>query len=456
MSNRWVTWRLGRRLLAILSVVGIAGSFWGLWPLLPPQVAPAVEALRLGVLSGLFSTLFLVVGTLLFGRIYCAAICPLGVLQDCLPGGQARGLKYPFRFALLGVWAGSILLGDFLAIRYLDPYSLFGAIVAGSLLPFGAILTLSLTLGGRFWCRELCPIGAGLELLSRHSFLRLSIDQSRCISCGACAKVCSGGCIDPRSKTIDSGRCIRCMNCLSACRLGAITWHSSKYTNASRKSIVERRNFLKVLTFAAGGTTLGGLQLYAHGRKHDLIAPPGAGSLSQFLSRCTGCGLCIRNCEGGVLTFRNGVAALDFDKGMCEFSCANCSNICPTGALKPLNLAVKRRTAIGRARFFPTRCVAIQDGTDCGACAEHCPTGALRMIPDANGRRIPHLEAALCIGCGNCEHPCPVRPERAIVVEAIETQTLAADPEAWFRARSPSEPEGAAADQNTSEGEWLL
>ncbi|MGN1359172.1 MAG: 4Fe-4S dicluster domain-containing protein [Kiritimatiellia bacterium] len=412
--------------------------------------------MRLGLLSGLFSTLFLAAATLLFGRIYCAAFCPLGVLQDCLPSGRSRGLKHPIRFALLGVWGASVLLGDFLAMRYLDPYSLFGAVVAGSLIPFGAILALSLTLGGRFWCRELCSIGAGLELLSRHSFFQLAIDQSRCISCGACAKVCSGACIDPQSKTINSGRCIRCMNCLSACRLGAIAWHSDKRARAPKKPLAERRNFLKALTFAAGGTALGSILHCSHGSTNDLIAPPGAGGLSQFLSRCTGCGLCIRNCEGRVLTFRNGVAALDFAKGMCEFSCTNCSNICPTGALKPLNLLVKRRTAIGKARFFPSRCVAVQDGTDCGACAEHCPTGALRMIPDTNGRRVPLLEAALCIGCGNCEHPCPVRPERAIVVESIATQTLAADPETWFRTRSPNEPGDATGEHNTAEGEWLL
>ena len=57
----------------------------------------------------------------------------------------------------------------------------------------------------------------------------------------------------------------------------------------------------------------------------------------------------------------------------------------------------------------------------CGACAEHCPTKAISMKPygDPSERlRIPEVDEEACIGCGACEHPCPVLPRKAIWVEA--------------------------------------
>ena len=42
------------------------------------QFVPALLSLSVGIL------LFLIVLTLLFGRIYCSTICPMGILQDII------------------------------------------------------------------------------------------------------------------------------------------------------------------------------------------------------------------------------------------------------------------------------------------------------------------------------------------------------------------------------------
>lgn len=449
-----LNWRNGRRLFSLLTLLGVTSAFFCKTPLLPPQLAPAVESFRLGGLASGIPLFILLLTTLLLGRVYCASLCPLGIIQDIFYNPKPlRRYRVPLRWITLGIWGVSIAIGDFLLMRFLDPYSIFGSMLVGNslvIILFFALLALG---GHRYWCRELCPVGAGLELLSRRVLFNLALQQSQCISCGICSKNCPVGAIDLANKLIDSGRCIRCLNCITQCPRGAIGWNLIWNSSDSIVTDSYRRKFLSGLANVAGGVALGGIATAFYKGEKAIIAPPGASDLDKFLSSCTGCGLCLNNCQGDALTFQKGVAALDFSKGMCEYSCNNCSQVCPTGALKPLPMEVKRRTAIGKARFYPNRCVAVQDGTDCGACAEHCPTGALRMFPNAKGQRVPELELALCIGCGNCERPCPVRPDRAIVVEPLSKHELAADPEIWFREHKPKVEEDVG---NSSDGEWLL
>ena len=53
------------------------------------QFLPAVLALNVGVVVGL------VLLTLVFGRIYCSVICPLGVFQDVLARlRRKKNMKY--------------------------------------------------------------------------------------------------------------------------------------------------------------------------------------------------------------------------------------------------------------------------------------------------------------------------------------------------------------------------
>jgi ferredoxin len=81
----------------------------------------------------------------------------------------------------------------------------------------------------------------------------------------------------------------------------------------------------------------------------------------------------------------------------------------------------KHLTQIGRARFVKADCVVEVKRKACGACAEHCPTKAISMKPygdPAERLRIPEVDEEACIGCGACEHPCPVLPRKAIWIEA--------------------------------------
>ena len=179
--------------------------------------------------------------------------------------------------------------------------------------------------------------------------------------------------------------------------------------------------------------------------------PPGAGSRDEFLRRCTGCGLCIANCTGHTLKpafLEYGLAGmgqpvLSFEVGKCEFECRNCSNLCPTGALKKLTADEKHHCRIGEVRYYRERCVVVTDGTSCGACAEHCPTGALQMVPYRDHLTIPQVVEELCIGCGCCQYICPVSGAegKAVMVHGVAEQTRAADPHRVLEKTETEQPE---------------
>lgn len=391
--------------------------------------------------------------TFLLGRVYCSLFCPLGVLQDII-GALAfwrKNRPQPRRLLLrkgLGIlaWATVFIAGWTLPMRFLDPYTIFGSIAACAWVPLLFILLLTLW-RRRLFCNTLCPVGALLACTAAHAPAGLVLKEN-CIRCAKCVKVCPVGCIDLKNGKVDNGRCIRCFACAAACPVQAIGIGKNDGCR-----VPGRRTLLKV-----GGLLTGGV-LAAWGLRHlkplysaygpragvakEGIYPPGAGSRQRFITKCTNCQLCVQHCEGNVLQVAgtHGAVHLTFDNGMCEFNCKRCSEVCPTGAIKALDLAEKRRTRLGLAALDSTLCVAITEGYDCGACAEHCPTGALRMKEDADGIRIPVLDTRLCIGCGSCEHPCPVRPVKAIRVWPVDVQVLAADPAEVFSTPGTAEPE---------------
>jgi len=153
-------------------------------------------------------------------------------------------------------------------------------------------------------------------------------------------------------------------------------------------------------------------------RKHPVL-PPGA--RDDFSRHCIACGACMAACPENVLVpsfdwRRFGQPEMDFRKGRCLLGCVRCADICPAGAFNPLQREIKSHVHIGVAVWNRSRCLRT-GGERCNACIRKCPVQA---IADVKG--IPTVDAAVCIGCGACEHVCPVRPEPAIHVNGYERQ----------------------------------
>ena len=442
------------------------------------QFVPALLSLSVGIL------LFLIVLTLLFGRIYCSTICPMGILQDIIArlskSTSKKKKRYSYspaknrlRWSVLGGTVISFLCGFTFIVGLLEPYSAYGRIVVhvfkpiymlgnnllessfskfdnytfyqvdtsilsiSSLFIAVVILTMIFIMAwkhGRTWCNTICPVGTILGLLSRFSLFKVRIDSDKCNSCGLCATKCKAACINSKEHTIDYGRCVDCFDCLGGCKQKALIYQPSLSPTDSSK-----RRFLVAGLLTAGAVpkllsqvkesvaSLEGKKVY---KKENPVTPPGSVSREHFQQQCTSCHLCISKCPSHVLKpafMEYGLAGVmqptvSFEKGFCNFDCTVCGDVCPNGAILPISVKQKHLTQMGYVVFIEENCIVYTDGTSCGACSEHCPTQAVAMVPYKDGLTIPHVNKEICVGCGGCEYVCPARPFRAIYIEGNPVQ----------------------------------
>lgn len=159
------------------------------------------------------------------------------------------------------------------------------------------------------------------------------------------------------------------------------------------------------------------------------VLPPGAGGRVNFTLKCVGCQLCVQQCPSHVLRASRAPGRLlqpemGFEHGYCRPECVRCGEVCPTGAIRPVDVARKRNIHVGHAVWQADRCLAATEGVACDACVRHCPVQAIHQVPsregDAKAPKVPVVDRLVCIGCGACEHLCPARPLPALVVKGFE------------------------------------
>ncbi|MBD5174783.1 MAG: 4Fe-4S dicluster domain-containing protein [Bacteroidales bacterium] len=478
-----------RRIIAVLSIItltllfvdftGTVAVHWA-W-LAKIQLVPALLSVNA------LAVVFLVVLTLIFGRLYCSVICPMGIFQDVVerfrhwfaPKKKKKLGLYRFeperrvwRYTLLGLFVVLLIVGHLGLIAtslagILDPYSAYGRIAGQFFVPLWRIGALAVaetaaskgtyilagyppqwyfSLGvtivaaitalivmvmawrtGRGYCNTICPVGTLLGLLSRYSLLKPVIDTDKCNRCGSCGRKCKAKCIDTKNHVIDYSRCVVCFDCINNCSQGAISYkirRSEKHADAPATDPTGRRNFIigtavvaGTLAAKAGGKTGDGgfaplkSKKTVPGTVHPV--PAGAISIKHLRSHCTACQLCISECPNQVLRPSASFEAfmqpeMVFNSGYCHTDCNRCAEICPAGAIKPIDLTVKAVTKIGTAVVDPDICLSASQGVSCGSCSRYCPAEAIQMVETAEGTLRPVVDEVACIGCGSCEFHCPV------------------------------------------------
>ncbi|MFC1838227.1 4Fe-4S binding protein [Thermodesulfobacteriota bacterium] len=140
--------------------------------------------------------------TMLFGRSFCAGVCPLGAVQDLtllkpipVPPWLEHTLRYlAYVYLSLAVWLAA--MGSTFIICKYDPYvAIFRRNANLNILILGGILLIIGIFVGRPYCRFLCPYGVILRQLSRLSKWRVKITPTDCNQCKLCEDACPYGAI---------------------------------------------------------------------------------------------------------------------------------------------------------------------------------------------------------------------------------------------------------------------
>jgi polyferredoxin len=298
----------------------------------------------------------------------------------------------------------------------------------------------------RFFCRVLCPLGALLGVFSRFALWRIDRDPVRCTDCDLCLKSCEGA-SDPH-KDLRKSECFVCFNCIDDCPHDALSFRflprkasEVTYPQVGRRQLVLAGLF-GALFFPMARLSGGVRKNFGRG----VIRPPGSVAEDEFLRRCIKCDQCIRVCPTNVLQpamFEAGVEGLwtpimISKMGWCELNCTLCSQVCPTGAIREISIAEKLGTGpfeakgpikTGTAFYNRGRCLPWAMDTSCVVCEEVCPVSPKAIftrnveVTDRWGATLqlkrPYIDAQKCIGCGICEHECPVKDDPAVYVTAI-------------------------------------
>lgn len=485
---------------------------------LDPLVTFATALSTHTVYRWLWRALWILIPTLILGRVFCGWICPYGTIhqfmgwlfntrrnKDNIDVNRYRPI-FQFKYYLLTVFLVLSAFGA-LQIGLLDPICLLTRSVVTTIMPaWDAALPASLSglssspgapdprvfsgawfvgflligLVGlnlvipRFFCRVLCPLGAFLGTLSRFALVRIDRDLTKCTDCNLCMRHCEGA-SDPQ-EALRKSECFVCFNCIDDCpedalafRVAPVPIHekilgSMKEGTAQlfgRRVIsklpetvvkppdVPRRRWL----FAGIAGVLAYPFLRYSKAVNDksysakAIRPPGSVEEPEFLERCIKCDQCINVCPTNVLqpsTLAEGgleglwTPVMDFRTGFCQLNCTLCSEVCPTGAIQKIDLRKKLGKAphaeagpvrLGTAFFNRGRCLPWAMETPCVVCEEVCPTSPKAIgtyeeeITRWDGTKVllnqPYMRPELCIGCGICEHECPVQDQPAVYVTAI-------------------------------------
>lgn len=410
------------------------------------QFLPAVLAMNAGVI------IFLILLTLIFGRIYCSVICPMGVFQDLISwinGKRGRKQRSRFtwspakswlRYGVLGLFVIALIAGVNSFVALLAPYSSYGRIVSNLFSPFyrwgnnllaffaeradsyafyetdvwlrslptfiiaaATFIVISVLAwrNGRTYCNTICPVGTVLGFLSRFSIFQVRIDAAKCKSCSLCTRGCKASCIDYKNHSIDHSRCVDCFNCIDNCKHGAISYvqrfrkaeepEHGKEVKAGPDGKVDtsRRMFMSATALVAAAATV-----KAQEKKVD-------GGLAviqdkKIPERAT------RIVPAGAMSIRNFAQHCT--------ACQLCVSVCPNQVLRPsagLLTLMQPEMSYERGYCRP----------ECTRCADVCPAGAIRPIgmEEKSSIQIGHAVwvKANCVPltdgveCGNCARHCP-------------------------------------------------
>lgn len=414
----WVTWfsRLGGYPVSLFLEVD-------------PLVGFATALSTHTVYRWLWRSLFVLVPTLLLGRVFCNWMCPYGSLHQFVGWlFNIRGNKdnvdknrwrpaYRIKYVILAILLVMAAFGS-LQIGLLDPICLLvrtftttlapaadlvagnlaGALAERGLDPrwasflasapgapeqrvfagawFVGLLILGLVglnlVVPRFFCRVLCPLGALLGWLSRFALWRIDRDLTKCTDCDLCLKHCEGA-ADPQA-ALRKSECFVCFNCIDDCPEDALSFRLAPPSWRERIAGSVREGTATLLGRPVISKNLDTeVRTTAMPRRRWVLALLLGVFAYPFLrfSRAVNA----RGFSAKAIRPPGSVAEPEFLERCIK--CDQCINVCPTNVLQPSTLAE------GGLEGLWTPVMDFRVGfcqLNCTMCSEVCPTGAIQKI----------------------------------------------------------------------------
>ncbi len=392
-------------------------SFTDLFLRLDPLVVSLMPILTKSWLPSLFIGIGILCLAIIFGRLFCGYICPMGTSLDLANKLvtnknktevqfnvyfiKSKHFKYIFlalltTAAFFGVnqifWGSpialitrfySLLIHPLLllisnkSLAFLRPiaesqelklfeYTQIDLRVFHSVYFVGIFFLLLFLLERfrpRFWCRYICPAGAILGVLSWRPIWRRRVHK--CVQCQSCVKSCPTGAILEDGKTALHAECITCQTCVKVCPVQGVSFSFTNINQDNNLLSIKSKILPSRRTFLYAAVTGGALAGLAHLNASSFVPSLAKATLNQLG--------CIR--PPGALPETDFLARC--------LRCGLCMKACPTNGLQPAGLITGFEGVFSPlliSRLGPCE-------PECNICGQVCPTQAILDLPLADKRQ---------------------------------------------------------------------
>lgn len=224
-----------RKLLLLVSLL--------LFPVTIYYFSPAVIIMAgmEGIINGSFIVFVaMLIGSIFFGRLFCAYLCPAGGLQECAALAKdskpKQGWRNRIKYVIWAIWVAAVIFcyinrGEIVSIDFLyqTEYGISISNVYGYIIYYGIVLLIlvpAFSGGKRAFCHYFCwmapfmVIGTKLRKLLHLPGVHIAANIGNCASCNKCDKACPMS-VDVsnavKSGGIKSAECIQCGACVDSC-----------------------------------------------------------------------------------------------------------------------------------------------------------------------------------------------------------------------------------------------
>ncbi|RDU63480.1 quinol dehydrogenase ferredoxin subunit NapH [Helicobacter sp. MIT 14-3879] len=189
---------------------------------------------------------------ILFGRGYCAFVCPINIITDfaallrkifSINIQKKLNINRNTKYSILLLSLILSFIFGVAAFELISPISiLHRGIIFG--MGFGIFAVISVFLLDLFiikngFCGYICPLGASYGLIGKYSLLRIKHNKTKCTKCAKCILICPEpqvlDLIGIRSGTINKIDCIKCGRCIEVCNDNALQYGIFDFNKENKK-----------------------------------------------------------------------------------------------------------------------------------------------------------------------------------------------------------------------------